>query len=475
MDILLISTNRHASPAPVVPFGACCVAGAAEKAGHTVRLLDLMFARDPLWEAEREVTVRKPDVIGLSVRNIDNNDMQEPAFFIRELVPLAETLRRLSAAPLVLGGAALAVMPEEIMRRTGASYAVLGDGESLFPRLLESLGNNEALRQIPGIAWRSGGRIVVNPPGAPPHAAACPCPDFTRWIDVKAYLSQLSTIPLQTKLGCHFRCVYCTYRKIEGEHYRLFTPESVAEAVRTLASSGLREIEFVDNVFNSPPEHAMAVTEKLAGMRHGARLQSLELNPLFVDDALLTAMEHAGFRSIGITAESASDAVLAGLGKGFDSGVVSRAAQVVRRHALPCLWIFMVGGPGETRATIRETLRFAETCVRSSDVVFFNTGVRMYPETELAKSARRQGLLSLSPEEMLEPVFYFSPEVDFSWAVNEIRHYAARRMNCISSDSLRLPFLPALHRLGYRCGIRPPLWRYTRFIRRGLRTFGVAA
>ncbi|MCC6347559.1 MAG: cobalamin-dependent protein [Nitrospirales bacterium] len=475
MDILLISTNRHAFPAPVVPLGACRVADAAERAGHTVRLLDLMFTRDPLGEAEREVTVKKPDVIGLSVRNIDNNDMQEPAFFIRELIPLADTLHRLSDAPLVLGGAAVAVMPEEILRCTGASYAVLGDGDSLFPLLLGSIDDREALSRIPGIAWRRGEKILINPPGAPSSSAACPCPDFTRWIDVNAYLSQLSTIPLQTKLGCHFKCVYCTYRKIGGEHYRLFSPESVGEAVRSLASSGLRDIEFVDNVFNSPPEHAMAVTERLAQVRHGARLQSLELNPLFVDDALLTAMEHAGFRGIGITVESASDAVLSGLGKGFGAGDVRMAARVVRRHTLPCLWIFMIGGPGETRETIRETLRFAETCVRPSDVVFFNAGVRMYPGTELAKSARREGLLSLSPEEMLEPVFYFSPEVEFSWAVHELRQYAARHMNCISSDSLRFPFLPAIHRLGYRCGIRPPLWRYTRFIRRGLRTFGVDA
>lgn len=475
MDILIISTNRHAFPAPVIPLGACMVADAAERAGHTVRLLDLMFVQDPLWEVEREVTVRKPDVIGLSVRNIDNNDIQQPAFFIRELIPLMDTLRRLSDAPLVLGGAAVAVMPKEMMRHTNASYAVLGDGETLFPRLLGSIGDKETLKRIPGIAWRRGGKPVVTPPAAPSSSGACPCPDFRRWIDVDTYLSQLSTIPLQTKLGCHFKCVYCTYRKIEGEHYRLFAPGSVVEAVRKLAASGLRDIEFVDNVFNSPPGHAMAITEKLAGTHHGARLQSLELNPLYTDDALLTAMEHAGFSGIGITVESASDTVLSGLGKGFDAGDVHRAARIVRKHALPCVWIFMIGGPGETRATIRETLRFAESCVRSSDIVFFTIGIRIYPETELAEIARRQGLLSLPPEEMLEPVFYFSPGVEFSWAVNEIRQYAAHHMNCINSDSLRLPFLPVIHRWGYRCGIRPPLWRYTRFIRRGLRALGVDA
>ena len=54
------------------------------------------------------------------------------------------------------------------------------------------------------------------------------------------------------------------------------------------------------------------------------------MNPLFIDDEIIAAMERAGFSGIGITVESASDEVLTGLGKGFTSGHVYRAAEVIR-------------------------------------------------------------------------------------------------------------------------------------------------
>ncbi|MFH7326263.1 cobalamin-dependent protein [Desulfurivibrio sp. C05AmB] len=118
MNVLIIPTNRNAYPMPVMPLGACMVAEAAEPAGHAVRLLDLMFAADPVGEVNRLIRAHRPEVIGLSVRNIDNNDMRLPAFYIDELAPILKAIRRASPAPVVIGGAALTVMPEEIMRAT---------------------------------------------------------------------------------------------------------------------------------------------------------------------------------------------------------------------------------------------------------------------------------------------------------------------------------------------------------------------
>ncbi len=457
---------------PVIPLGACLVAEAAELAGHDVRVLDLMFERNPLHAVEQEISNTGPDVIGLSVRNLDNNDIRNPAFFIRDIVPLVNTIRRATTVPIILGGAALAVMPEEIMRYTRVSYAVLGEGEVVFPHLLENLAKGISLKQAPGVAWIEDDIFGKNElSGA--SCTNCPAPDFPRWINAKAYQSGLATVPLQTKLGCHFKCIYCTYRKIEGPHYRLFNHESILEAIERFASAGFRDIEFVDNVFNSPYANAMTLCEALAQRSNNVRLQSLELNPLFVDDALLGAMESAGFTGIGITVENASDAVLCRLGKGFTARDVYNAAEVVKRHRLPCVWIFMLGGPGETESTVRDTLRFAESSVHPRDVVFFNLGIRIYPGTELESVARTQGILTTSPRDMLTPVFYMSPEVDFAWMVSQIKNSMSSHLNFMNSDSIGMSFLPLLHRIGYKMGIRPPLWKHTRIIRRGLRLFGI--
>lgn len=475
MKILLLNTNRHKSPMPVVPLGACLVAEAAEKAGHEVRFLDLMFARDPLQAIEREIRGFSPGVIGISLRNIDNNDMLHPLFFAGDCLPLLQRIRALSDAPLVLGGAAVSVMPEQLLRFTGADWAIVGEGDTAFPQLLEALSEGRWPEQLPGLAWFADGEFHLNPPTREGCAGKFTVPPFSRWLNLKAYKRNMATAPLQTKLGCHFQCIYCTYSKIEGGAYRLMEPESTVEAVRAYTAMGFRNVEFVDNVFNSPPAHCLEVCEALARTRHGARLQTYELNPLFVDDDLLAAMEAAGFVGAGITVESASSAVLARLRKGFSAEVVHRAAETVRRYRLPCLWIFMLGGPGETEATVEETLSFAQTAIRPTDAAFFTTGIRIYPGTELDRIAREQGVLDRAPDRMLSPVFYVSPEVDQGWLAARIRRAMRENFHFLNGDTFDLPFLPAINRLGSMAGIEPPLWRYARHIRRTLRLAGIEA
>ncbi len=475
MRVLVISTNRNLFPVPVIPIGACIAAEAAERAGHDVHVLDLMFEKNPLGAVEAAVERTTPDVIGLSVRNIDNNDLQRPVFFVDDVVSVITVIREKTQAPIVLGGSAVSVMPEEIMRHTGADCAVLGDGEEVFPALLKVFPSDRIPHEIPGTAWMVDNTYFKYPCSSSSLSNRSLIPDFSRWIDVRKYISGMAAVPLQTKLGCHFSCVYCTYRKIEGNTYRLFDREGVIESVVRFSESGLRNIEFVDNVFNSPYGHAISVCEELARLRHKALLYSLELNPFRIDDELLSVMERAGFRGIGITAESASEKVLSALGKGFNADSVHYTAEVVRRHKLPCVWIFMLGGPGETEKTVEETIRFAENSVRPTDTVFFNLGVRIYPGTELEAIARRQGVLSLPKEKMLMPVFYVSPDVNSEWMLKRVKYSLRGHMNFINSDSIGLSFLPLIHRLAFRLGIVPPLWKYTRHIRRGLRTFGVDA
>jgi hypothetical protein len=70
-------------------------------------------------------------------------------------------------------------------------------------------------------------------------------------------------------------------------------------------------------------------------------------------------------------------------------------------------------------------------------------------------------------------VFNVSPDVDASWVEQELKKSMNRHMNFLSMESLGLSFLPTIHRIGHRLGFRPPLWRYTRSIRRCLRFAGM--
>ena len=94
---------------------------------------------------------------------------------------------------------------------------------------------------------------------------------------------------------------------------------------------GCRDIEFVDNVFNAPYDHALAICHYLGRNRPAVRLQTLELNPAFVDDRLLSAMAKAGFVGVGVTVENAADPALAGMRKGFDAADLVEG--VCRHHS----------------------------------------------------------------------------------------------------------------------------------------------
>ncbi len=473
MNILLIVTNRYRGPIPVMPLGACLVAESCERAGHQVRLLDLMFERHPLHALGSVIDKTRPDVVGISLRNIDNNDMQHPVAFYKDLTLLMETIRGKTEATVVLGGAAVGVMPESLLRFTEADWAVLGDGEIVFPQVLDMLSKNMMPKDIAGVAWIEDTGFRLNTGFVDRFSDNGLVPDFRRWINLPAYLSRFSPVPIQTKLGCHFKCVYCTYRKIEGQDYRLCDPQTIGGEIVDLEKRGLRDVEFVDNVFNSPYDHAIALCDAIAKVRTKVRLQTVELNPYFLDDNLIGAMEQAGFVGIGITVESAADPVLDRLKKGFTARDVFKASEVIQRHRIPCIWVFMFGGPGETEETVQETLRFAEKCIGQRDVALFMIGIRIYPGTELENIARAEGVLTLPPYEMLEPVFYLSPSINKEWLLKEVYNSMATHMNFINPNAISLPFLPAINFVGYWLGVKPPLWKNTRYIRRGLKWLGM--
>lgn len=475
MKLLLIAANRYCQPVPVMPLGVCQAAEAAERAGHAVRVLNLMFASKPLAAVAAEIERFRPEAVGISIRNIDNNDMLRPVKFYRDLPPLIGEIRRRLQAPIILGGAAVGLMPESFLRYTRADYAVVGHAETALPLLLAALARGGRPWGVPQVAWLEAERYITPAPALPFSPELIRVPDFRRWLDLAPYRAHAAAVPVQTKRGCPFSCVYCTYARQEGPEYMLIPPGRVAEQIRELARQGFRDVEFVDNVFNSPYEHAQAVVQELALARLGVRYQSVELNPAFTDGALLAAMEKAGFIGIGITAESAADSVLRGLGKNYTADQVQNAATAVARHGIPCFWIFLLGGPGETEATALQTLRFAAESMRPCDVAFFNLGVRVYPGTEMERIARRQQVFGRPRRHQLEPRFYLSPDVDRNWIAAALARSLQRHMNFLDSSSLRHPIVAPIQRLSTLLGVRMPLWRHTRFLRRSLRFMGIQA
>src|ERR1700686_1023114 len=108
--VLLVSTNRERQPYPVVPNGLACVASALDAAGHRVRFLDLCFAPDPVASGGKAAAEFKPDIVGVSVRNIDNSDAIALRHYTPEARSVLQALRQAApGAKVIAGGAAFGV------------------------------------------------------------------------------------------------------------------------------------------------------------------------------------------------------------------------------------------------------------------------------------------------------------------------------------------------------------------------------
>ena len=471
--VLLVSTNREQAPQPVVPNGVACVASALRQAGHDVRVLDLCFAPDPLGTARDAALGFAPDVVGVSVRNIDNSDLIALRHYTPEAAAVTQTLR--DAAPqasVIAGGAAFGVAPAALTDALGVDWAVAGDGERATVALIDALSAGRDPGMVPGLVRRDADGTRLVPPGGEARLDTLPEMRVQDWIDIRAYQRHGATVPIQTKRGCVFKCVYCTYLNVEGWGYRLRDPDAVADEIASLARErGVRRFEFVDSTFNSPPRHATAVCEAI--VRRGLRvhLDTTNFTPASATPELLAAMGPAGFRWLGITAESASDAVLARLDKGFDAQQVSSVAERVERAGMRVLWIFLVGGPGETPQTLEETLRFADWRLTRGDAVYLTVGVRIYPGTTLQRIATDEGVIGAG-DPLLAPAFYFSPALDREAAVLRLREFARRHPRFMFSADSRSSLLPYLTRLASIMHLPGPHWRYMGTFQRLARVSG---
>jgi len=459
--VLLVSANRERQPMPVVPNGVACVAAALDDAGYDVRVSDLCFAADPQRAAGRAARDFRPDVIGLSVRNIDNSDLVALRHYTPEAVDVLRALR--AAAPqarVLAGGAAFGVAPAGLFDTLGVDYAVAGDGERASRALLDALAAGRQPGDIPGVVQRVGAGITVTPPRADAGLADLAPTHMHRWLDLRAYERHGGTVPIQTKRGCVFQCIYCTYLNVEGWGYRLRDADSVVDEMTELHdAAGIGRFEFVDSTFNAPPRHAARICETIVRRGLNVHLDTTNFTPASVPPYLLPLMRRAGFRWLGITAESASDPVLEQLQKGFDVARVRTVAEEVERAGIRVLWIFLVGGPGETAATLEDTLRFAEWRLERGDAVYVTVGLRIYPGTTLQRIAVDEGVIA-GDDSLLLPRFYFSGALPLASAVRRMRAFAVRYPRFMFSADSRSPILPWLTRAASLMHLPRPHWRY---------------
>ncbi len=151
MKVLLISANTSEINMPTLPLGLVSVATETKAMGYAVEVLDLLSQLEPQKQVQAAIENMRPDVIGISVRNIDDQSMENTKFMLQEVKGVVAACRAHSSAPIILGGAGYSIFPEAVLSYLGADAGIQGEGESIFPALLEKLQKGLKLSEIHGI------------------------------------------------------------------------------------------------------------------------------------------------------------------------------------------------------------------------------------------------------------------------------------------------------------------------------------
>ncbi|MFH1130066.1 MAG: radical SAM protein, partial [Pseudomonadota bacterium] len=325
------------------------------------------------------------------------------------------------SGPIVLGGSGFTIFPEKLMQLLEADFGIVGDGER-FVGLLEALEKGEEVLGLTGVVQKGGKAIMPEP-----WTGTCPRPATGVGPGVEYYVRNGGMLNLQTKRGCPYKCIYCTYSVIEGAKHRLFEPIEVAKTARQLEDVGAKFLFVTDAAFNSDVEHSLAVGDAMREVG-----VSIPWGALFVPRAVpkdyYQRLANAGLTHVEFGTESLAASMLTSYRKPFLVQDVHESHRAAHNAGLHVAHYFMFGGPGETRETVAETLDNVELLSKSA--LFFFCGIRIYPGTRLHKIAIEERQIK-EVDELFEPVFYHSNSFSPDKIMTFVSKRSKRRVNWI--------------------------------------------
>ena len=413
--VALVNPNQM-KPA-VAPIGLDYLAASLKAEGFEVEVLDLCFAEDFRAALDTYFRDHAVDAIGFSIRNTDDCYYTGQDFFLPRYREMIQAIRERTPAPLILGGVGFSLMPKGILRYCGVELGIVGDGEWALPALLRRLERGEGYDDVPGLARRTEQGVVVNPP-AFLDLDALPSPRRGA-IDNYRYLCEGGMGGIETKRGCPQQCIYCADPVAKGRVCRTRSPSKVADEVEHLLELGVDWLHTCDSEFNIPAHHAEAVCEEMIRRGLGEKVRWYAYcAPRPFSRELAGLMRRAGCVGIDFGVDSGDDGMLHRLGRDFTAEDLKEVAHICHQEGITFMYDLLLGGPGETRETVRETIELMRELNPSR--VGVAVGVRIYPSTPLARTVRQEGLGPDNPHlhgrvlgnaDFLAPIFYLSADL----------------------------------------------------------------
>ena len=329
MRILLIATNRHnrwmgKEEVRPLPIGLAYVAAYIDPDRHPLRVLDLMFFEDYVAETERVVQEFQPDLVGISIRNLDNGSYVNPQSALPVTKEVIQCVRGCSKATIACGGPAFSTLPEECFRYLEPDVGLAGDAAETFAELADLLEKSQSYQKLSGVVYQQDGEIKTAPLRS---SSGLSCPPRLDDLDLDRYRQAGFGIGVITKLGWYSSTVPSPTPEDE---WRIVRPVAeVMEEIRRLREQyGLNEFFFIDQEFNRPVEYAKELCQRIVDERMSIKWNT-NLRSAGIDGELMALMVQSGCQMALIGGANLSTYSV--LSEGGEEKV-----QLARAAPLPC-------------------------------------------------------------------------------------------------------------------------------------------
>ncbi len=369
------------------PLGLSYVAGALEKAGFKVEMLDNYMLNKPNEEVKQVLVKLNPEIVGITCGSATYRRCLETAKAVKETLP---------SCKVVVGGWHASYMPDTLLEHPDVDYVVMGEGERAMAELSRQITTSSdpsLLAGIAGVGYKHDGMLMKNPPKFIENMDEIPFPArhllpmhfYDRTIE---FLRAKPADVMNISRGCPFSCAFCETRKLWGSACRTFSPARVMDEVRYMHEKfGTRGIYFINDNFTIKRKE----TEQLCELLQKSRLDLewvCDTRTDLVTKELLEKMHDAGCRAIWFGVESGSPRILKRINRTITLEQTENAFRLCKQVGIRVACSFMLGFPDETREDLEATRRFADKL--DPDWCQFNVFIA-YPDSSLYQEMLQTG------------------------------------------------------------------------------------
>ena len=372
---------------PFPSLGLGYLAAVLEKNKYEVDVIDCQTVRFTHEEFKNEISKRQPTVVGITSNILTYKSALKIAKIAKEAHPNCLT---------VIGGPHVSFWDEEALQECPQlDVVVRKEGEYTLLELVQRLEAEKDYHNVQGTTCRKNGKIMRNP-DRPfiENLDQLPFPARHFWPVECLQKYGTAIFDVVSSRGCVQWCSFCIEVRTHGRKYRTRTPKNVVDELEFLHNTyGAKYFAFIDDAFTVDNHRTIEICEEIKKRKLKIKW-ACETRVDRVTKNLLLKMKEAGCADIWFGIESGSQRLLNTMEKGISLEQTIKAFKWAKEAGIKPNPNVIIGVPGETRETARETIKFVEKLI--PDYMGCYTIATPYPGTPMYDYIQKNGLLRVT-------------------------------------------------------------------------------